>query len=141
MNDVAKKSEYEKIVLTENKSYDYYALIKAIFKPYKKFKNLIVNQFPITFHCKRNFYCIFDRSIKNYIIAPFNKKMCDDLKAYIEGDERIDLNEKIVKYGKDKYLTKCVKYILNQNPSSTESEIINDYLDLIKEVFLLLKNH
>lgn len=85
---------------------------KKVFKPDKKFKEIIVPCFPQTFSKGRNWENDLDYCINGYILSPFEQETLAELKKFMEMESGGDEKEKFINdVMKSRQLKKCISYV------------------------------
>lgn len=120
------------------KNGDVNQLVKKVFKPISKYRNLCVGRLPKTFQKSSAFRNVLDDNIVSYILSPFDQKSAKklfecknckpselhthikEIKDFLEGNAHFD---------------KCIDYIKeNQSGKITKQEIKDEYFKLIGEM-------
>lgn len=123
---------------------DYHSIQKKVFKPNLKFKNLVLSQYPHTFHKGRNFASAIDYCIQGYILSPFDQEAADILRLSIR-DKKSSISEFINHVMKEsEQFKKCVQYILRcrfNGDVKKENSIKSEYEEFVADFYNLVFNN
>lgn len=120
-------------------------LIKTVFKPVGKYKELFVGKIPKTFRKSIVFENILDNNISIYILSPFEQssaKKIFDCKHYAG----LKLNDCIDEIKRTlintTHFKKCVNFVKNSATGSCdESIIIQKYLSMVEEIIRIFNEN
>lgn len=125
------------------------SLVRKVFKPNKKYSNLLVTKYPKTFKRGGNFSSPLDHCIRWYILSPFDRDLTMWLTEYIFKKDTStktiasEINNKIENYvTHSEQMKKCIQYVYKQHvirakasaqslPEDIENTIRNEYTEFL----------
>lgn len=125
------------------------SLVRKVFKPNKKYPNLLVTKYPKTFKRGGNFASPLDHCIRWYILSPFDRDLTMWLTEYIFKKDTTtkpitsEFNSKIDDYvAHSEQMKKCIQYVYKQHalraisfaqtlPENIENTIQKEYKDFL----------
>lgn len=127
---------------------NYETVIKKVFKPNRKYADLLMPFYPHTFNKGRNFRSPLDYCIRWYILSPFDVDSVNMLRSMMDKGE--DVKNEFLRHMKScGQLQRCIRYILNQRfgglseeeKADKEKSIRREYDLFVKDFYeILYKN-
>lgn len=145
---LARNSDKAKNKKDKEDNINYQSVQKKVFKPDKRYAELLMPCYPRTFKKGRNFESPLDSCIRWYILSPFDNKVSGYLKHAVN-EGKNEETEFLEHMKSSAQFQKCVNYILKlryQNLSEEErarreQSIRAEYYSFIKDFYeLLYKN-
>lgn len=124
---------------------NYNTVMKKVFKPNKKYADLLMPCYPHTFNKGRNFKSPLDNCIRWYILSPFDEEAASILRQMMEKGEDVE-KEFLLHMDSCNQLQKCIKYISNQRfgnltgaeRNEKEKNIYREYILFVKDFYEIM---